>query len=314
MADTAIAITAGAGTNVDTRTEATNGNHRQVVVIGDPSTNAGVAPVDVTTGLSVDLKGAGLTSLQLIDDTVIADDAAFTPATTKVIMAGFEFDDTTPDSVDEGDAGAARMSANRNIYTTIRDAAGNERGVNVNASNQLAVAGPVTNAGTFAVQAASAGDVAHDAADSGSPIKVGGQARTTNPTAVADADRVNATYDKVGRQLVQASIRTLKAVQQTQISNSTSETTIVTAVASTFLDLYGLILANSGASATTVTVKDDTAGTTRAKIVVPAGETRGFMLPCDAGIPQAVVNKPWTATCSAATTALEVTALTVANI
>lgn len=55
MADTAIAITAGTGTNVDTRTEATNGNHRQVVVLGDPSTNAGVAPVDATTGLKVDL-------------------------------------------------------------------------------------------------------------------------------------------------------------------------------------------------------------------------------------------------------------------
>jgi hypothetical protein len=58
MADTAIAITAGSGTNVDTRTEATNGNHRQVVVLGDPATNAGVAPVDATNGLSVTLTTA----------------------------------------------------------------------------------------------------------------------------------------------------------------------------------------------------------------------------------------------------------------
>lgn len=55
MADTAIAITAGTGTNVDTRTEDTNGNHRQVIVVGDPSTNAGVAPVSATAGLKVDL-------------------------------------------------------------------------------------------------------------------------------------------------------------------------------------------------------------------------------------------------------------------
>ncbi len=55
MADTAVAITSGSGTNIDTRTEATNGNHRQVVVLGDPSTNAGVAPVDATAGLKVDL-------------------------------------------------------------------------------------------------------------------------------------------------------------------------------------------------------------------------------------------------------------------
>lgn len=60
MADTSIAITAGTGTNVDTRTEGTNGNHRQVIVIGDPATNAGVAPVDATNGLSVDVKASAL--------------------------------------------------------------------------------------------------------------------------------------------------------------------------------------------------------------------------------------------------------------
>ncbi len=55
MADTAIAITAGSGTNVDTRTEASTGNHRQCVCLGDPSTNAGVAGVDVTNGLEVQI-------------------------------------------------------------------------------------------------------------------------------------------------------------------------------------------------------------------------------------------------------------------
>lgn len=55
MTDTSIAITEGSGTAIDTRTESTNGNHRQVIVIGDPSTNTGVAPVDATAGLKVDL-------------------------------------------------------------------------------------------------------------------------------------------------------------------------------------------------------------------------------------------------------------------
>lgn len=53
MADSAVAITAGSGTNVDTRTEATNGDHRQVVVIGDPSLTAGVAAVNASGELSV---------------------------------------------------------------------------------------------------------------------------------------------------------------------------------------------------------------------------------------------------------------------
>lgn len=95
MADTGVNITEGSGVVIDSRTEATNGNHRQVVVLGDPSTNAGVAAVDATNGLSVNVtnasltvgshavtnagtfvvqeNGAALTSLQLIDDSVYTD-------------------------------------------------------------------------------------------------------------------------------------------------------------------------------------------------------------------------------------------------
>lgn len=62
MADSAVAITAGTGTSIDTRTEATNGHHRQVVVLGDPATNTGVASVDATNGLSVDVKASTLPS------------------------------------------------------------------------------------------------------------------------------------------------------------------------------------------------------------------------------------------------------------
>lgn len=45
MADSSVAVTAGSGTSIDTRTEATNGNHRPVYVIGDPSVNNAVATV-----------------------------------------------------------------------------------------------------------------------------------------------------------------------------------------------------------------------------------------------------------------------------
>lgn len=79
------------------------------------------------------------TAVELIDDAIVTDDAAFTPATTKVMMAGFEYDDTSPDSVNEGDGGAGRMSANRNQYIQIRDNAGNERGANVDATANLMV-------------------------------------------------------------------------------------------------------------------------------------------------------------------------------
>ena len=81
--------------------------------------------------LNVDLTAGG--------SAMLVDDATFYPGTSTVQMIGAEFDDASVDSVNEGDAGAIRMSANRNLYTTIRDAAGNERGVNVDSSNQLLV-------------------------------------------------------------------------------------------------------------------------------------------------------------------------------
>jgi len=67
MADSVVPVTAGTGTNIDTRTEGTNGNHRQVVVLGDPATNAGVAPVDATEGLMVRLGATDNAVLDTID-------------------------------------------------------------------------------------------------------------------------------------------------------------------------------------------------------------------------------------------------------
>jgi hypothetical protein len=48
----------------------------------------------------------------------VVDDAAFTPATTRVSMSGFFADEASTDSVDEGDAGAARMTLDRKVIVT----------------------------------------------------------------------------------------------------------------------------------------------------------------------------------------------------
>lgn len=158
------------------------------------------------------------------------------------------------------------------------------------------------------------GNVAHDAADAGDPLKIGGQARTTNPTAVADADRVNATFDKLGKQIVVGAIRELKGRQATTITSSTAETTIVTAVASTFLDLYGLIIANTSATGVEVSIRDATAGSVIETFYVPANDTRGFMLPVDSAVPQAAVNNNWTAQCGASVASIKITAMYVKNL
>lgn len=97
-------------------------------------TNGDAAGLSMTTGgaLRVAVASGGVSG--------VVDDAAVTPGTTEGLMFMAEFDDTSPDSVDEGDGGMLRMSANRNLYGTIRDAAGNERGANVNSSNALLTA------------------------------------------------------------------------------------------------------------------------------------------------------------------------------
>lgn len=76
--------------------------------------------------------------VQAIAQTLV-DDAPFTPATDRVFPLGAEFDDVTPDIVDEGDIGAVRMSSRRELYVQIRDAAGNERGLNVDSSGNIGV-------------------------------------------------------------------------------------------------------------------------------------------------------------------------------
>lgn len=142
------------------------------------------------------------------------------------------------------------------------------------------------------------GNVANDGIDAGNPIKIGGHARTTNPTAVADGDRVDAIFDKLGRQIVVMNhARGLIAQNTVTITNSSAETTIFSAVAEVFLDLTSLDITNRSAKAVTVTIKDATAGTTRAiySLAANGGIAKTWIVP----FKQAVVNNNWTATLSA---------------
>lgn len=105
-------------------------------------------------------------AVETIENAVHQDDAVFTAGVDGVMATGLMFDDVTPDSVGENDIGIPRMSANRNAYTTIRDAAGNERGVNVTAGNAMQT--------DIAEQSLTAVKVSADAASNavGNPIHV----------------------------------------------------------------------------------------------------------------------------------------------
>lgn len=109
--DTAAAL---GGTDADYQPLITDGSGRLHVNVGNTVTVASHAVTNAGT-FPVQVDGAALTALQLIDNASIADDAAFTPATTGVTMVGFFADESSTDSVDEGDGGAARMTLDRKL-------------------------------------------------------------------------------------------------------------------------------------------------------------------------------------------------------
>jgi hypothetical protein len=55
-----------------------------------------------------------------------SDGGAFTPGATAFTLVGGEVDDTSPSTVSEGNAGAARMTSYRALHVNLRDSAGNE--------------------------------------------------------------------------------------------------------------------------------------------------------------------------------------------
>lgn len=160
------------------------------------------------------------------------------------------------------------------------------------------------------------GDTASGSADANNPVKIGGVARTSNPTAVTNAQRVNAIFDKLGKQVVVGAIRDMKGVQKTSIS-ATTETTVVTAgAAGVFNDVYAIVVTNKSAVNLFVDFKDATAGTTRMTLAAPASDTRGFTVAVDSAMVQAVAANNWTATLSGTPTSasVEITMLYVSNL
>jgi len=272
------------------------------------------------------------TSLQLIDDVIFTDDAAFTPATSKVAMIGAQCDEAATDSVDEGDAGALRMTADRQLYVKLGTAlpAGTNNIGDVDVLTLPALPAGTNNIGDVDVLTLPAlpagtnniGDVdvltlpgitgaaAHDAATSGNPVLMGYQARTTAlPTAVSAAgDAANAISDEYGRALHAGFFAPgMIGYQAPSAITNTTETTIVTADASNCLDIISLIITNNSDVQSLATLKDSTAGTTRAIFLVPA--RGGVVHNPNTPMPQATKNNNWTLTMGTTATSTNVSVM-----
>lgn len=87
--------------------------------------------------------------------------------------------------------------------------------------------GVVAETGLSAVEAlAMGGGTPHDSVDSGNPLKIGGKARSTAPTAVAASDRVDGYFDLQGRQIVAAKSATSTL---TSVAGNASSTSLLAA-------------------------------------------------------------------------------------
>src|SRR3990167_7000295 len=228
----------------------------QVDVLTMPTTTV-TGTVSVTEPVSVDDNGAALT----IDwaGTAPPIGAGLEATALRVTVAT---DSTGVLSVDDNGGAltvdgtvTANAGTNLNTSTLALEAGGNLAG----AATSLAVLDDWDNAASDG--ASVSGDVAHDSPDAGEPAKIGGQARQTNPTAVADADRTNAIFDDLGRQVVILNqVRDL-VTQNTGSVGDTTETTILSAGAvGVFHDLVALDFTNASATAVRVDVRDATAG------------------------------------------------------
>ncbi len=130
--------------------------------------------------------------------TSATDSDPFTVATDSYTPVGGIFDDAAPGDLVEGDGGAVRMSAVREMYTNIRDGAGGERSANVTAAfelNVIATAQPGVDIGDVDVLSVIPGvgptnlgkaeDAAHVTADTGVMLLA---VRRDADTAMVDAD------------------------------------------------------------------------------------------------------------------------------
>lgn len=105
--------------------------------------------------------------------------------------------------------------------------------------------------------------------DSGNPTKIGGVARTTNPTAVDNTDRVSASFDDLGRQVTWPfQVRDLLTTGFATLTRGT-ETEVVAAVASTLTDIVTITGANTSSIAQNINIRVGTGGSVVDSLTIP---------------------------------------------
>ena len=156
----------------------------------------------------------------------------------------------------------------------------------------MPISGSVSLSGSLASTVVTGTTVSDVADDNSAPVKIGGIARTANPTAVAGGDTVSTSMDDLGRQVMRP-VQVRDLIQTAYVTAATgTETTLIAGVASTFLDLIYIMGANNSDAAVSVDIRSGTGGSVLMTLQIPASGTAGVALPVP--LPQEVVASAWT--------------------
>lgn len=243
------------------------------------------------------------TAVELLDDTVATlGTTTYTEAATKGLTIGAvrrDADTTLVNTTNE--IGPLQMDANGRLKVEAFS------GETLPVSLASVPSHAVTNAGTFAVQDATAqaslsvmddwdnaasdgasisGDVAHDAVDAGEPVKIGGKAVSAEPAVVTANDRVNALFDLVGKLIVlpYANPENFVSGAITSAMTGTTSTSLIAAPAAGLRNyITQITVSNAHATVgTDVVIQDGSGGTTLYTIPAAAvygGATITFPVP-----------------------------------
>src|SRR6266700_420741 len=241
-----------------------------------------------------------------LDNATLVDNAGFTDGTTRLLMTGYILDDTAGTALTENDAAAGRISTNRAVVNVIEDGATRARYATVTASNAVKVDNSgVTQPVSGTITASNtAGDIASGATDSGNPVKIGAQARTTDITPVTSAQRVNLIADTLGKLVVlQGSVHDLQSNGTANYTTTTAADVSAAAVVGVRIAVTSILATNAHATvASKVEIRD---GTTVKIIGHCAAAGGGFSLN-SGGRPLFITTANTAATARAVTTGADI--------
>lgn len=96
------------------------------------------------------------------------------------------------------------------------------------------------------------GSVAHDGADAGNPVKIGGKARNAFPTAVANGDRTDAATDLFGRLLIAQIDPAMQVHKQLRVTSIQTGSDVWSPTSGKRIAVTSLIVASDGTTAARV--------------------------------------------------------------